>query len=81
MLDLGPPLAALLPESHGPYVALMLIGFAIGIVGSVLRQRWLTVTGIVLIGLGALLLPLAAGLPGADKPPGGGEALPLESGE
>jgi biotin transporter BioY len=70
VLDPGLPLAALLPESHGPYVALMLIGFAIGIVGSVLRQRWLTVTGIVLIGLGALLLPLAAGLPGADRPPG-----------
>ena len=34
-----------------------------------LKQRWLIATGIVLIGLGALLLPLAAGLPGSDKPP------------
>jgi hypothetical protein len=81
VLDLGPPLAALLPQGHGPYVALLLIGFAIGIVGSVLRQRWLIATGILLIFLGALLLPLAAGLPGADKPPGGGESLPLEPGE
>jgi hypothetical protein len=80
VFDLGPPLAALLPETHGPYVALMLIGFGIGIFGSMLKQRWLTVTGIVLIGLGALLLPLAAGLPGSDKPPGADE-IPLESGE
>jgi hypothetical protein len=58
------------PESHGPYIALMLIGFGIGILGNLLRQRWLIATGILLIFLGALLLPLAAGLPGADKPPG-----------
>jgi biotin transporter BioY len=80
VLDLGPPLAALLPQEHDPYVALMLIGFAIGILGSLLRQRWLIATGILLIFLGALLLPLAAGLPGADKPPGAEEG-PLESGE
>jgi hypothetical protein len=81
VLDLLPPLAALLPEGHGPYVALMLIGFAVGILGQLFRQRWMIASGIVLIFLGALLLPLAAGLPGADKPPGGGEGLPLESGE
>ncbi|MGD9736325.1 MAG: hypothetical protein AB7V58_12075 [Solirubrobacterales bacterium] len=81
MLDLGPPLAALLPESHGPYVALMLIGFGVGILGGMLKQRWLIATGIVLIFLGALLLPLAAGLPGSDKPPGSDDFPRLESGE
>ena len=81
MLDLGLPPAALLPETHGPYVALMLIGFGVGILGSVLKQRWLIATGIVLIGLGALLLPLAAGLPGSDKPPGVDEFPQVESGE
>jgi len=81
VLDLGPPLAALLPQGHGPYVALMLIGFGVGILGQLFRQRWLIAAGVVLIFLAALLLPLAAGLPGADKPPGGGEASPLESGE
>jgi sulfite exporter TauE/SafE len=80
VLDLGPTPLALLPQSHGPYVALLLIGFAAGIVGQVLRQRWLLVAGILLIVLGALLLPLAAGLPGADKPAGAG-APALESGE
>jgi hypothetical protein len=74
-------MAALLPETHGPYVALMLIGFGIGILGSMLKQRWLIATGIVLIGLGALLLPLAAGLPGSDKPPGSDDFPQLESGE
>jgi len=69
VLDLVAPLAALLPQDHGPYLALLLIGFAIGIVGQLLKQRWLLVTGILLIFLGALLLPLVAGLPGADKPP------------
>jgi hypothetical protein len=82
VLDLGLPLAALLPETHGPYVALMLIGFGIGILGSMLKQRWLIATGIVLIGLGALLLPLAAGLPGSDKPAGSDDfPVPVESGE
>ena len=33
MLDLALPLAALLPHSVGPYIALMLVGFAIGILG------------------------------------------------
>jgi hypothetical protein len=81
VLDLGPPLAALLPQGHGPYVALMLIGFGVGILGQLFRQRWLIAAGILLIFLGALLLPLAAGLPGAEKPAGGGGALPVESGE
>ena len=81
MLDLGPPLAALLPEDHGPYIALMLIGFGIGILGNLLKQRWLIATGILLIFLGALLLPLAAGLPGSEKPHGAEEFPQLESGE
>jgi biotin transporter BioY len=70
VLDLGLTLVALLPQSHSPYIALMLIGFAVGILGQLLRQRWLVVAAIVLIFLGALLLPLAAGFPGADRPPG-----------
>jgi hydrogenase-4 membrane subunit HyfE len=81
VLDLAPPSLALLPQSHGPYAALLVIGFVVGILGQLFRQRWLIVTGILLIVLGALLLPLAAGLPGSDKPPAGHEQLPLEPGE
>ncbi len=59
MLDLALPLADLLPHSAGPYIALILIGFAIGILGHLSTARWLVAAGIILIFLGALLFPLA----------------------
>ncbi|MFN8217602.1 MAG: hypothetical protein U0R71_13500 [Solirubrobacterales bacterium] len=68
MLDLGPPPAALLAHSPGPYIAMMLAGFAIGALGHLTRTRWLVAAGIALIALGALLLPLAANLATSDRP-------------
>jgi sulfite exporter TauE/SafE len=62
MLDLVPPLATLLPHSASPYIALMLIGFALGILGHLSTARWLVVAGIILVFLGALLFPLALNL-------------------
>lgn len=59
VLDLVLPLAALLPHSAGPYVALMLIGFGIGILGHLTAARWLVAAGIILVFLGAFLFPLA----------------------
>jgi hypothetical protein len=53
------PAAGILPESIGPYVALMIAGFVIGIVGHLFRSRWLVALGIILIFLAALALPLA----------------------
>jgi hypothetical protein len=53
------PAAGILPESIGPYVALMMAGFVIGIVGHLFRSRWLVALGIILIFLAALALPLA----------------------
>jgi hypothetical protein len=67
--DLGPLPAALLAHSPGPYIALMLVGFVIGVLGHLTRTRWLVAAGIVLISLGALLLPLAANLTSSDRPP------------
>ena len=55
-------LAALLPHSAGPYIALMLIGFAVGILGHLTALRWLIAAGIALIFLGAFLFPLALNL-------------------
>ena len=55
VLDLALPLATLLPHSAGPYIALMLIGFGIGILGHLSGARWLVAAGIVLIFLGAFL--------------------------
>ena len=59
MLDLVLPLASLLPHSFGPYMALVLIGFAVGILGHLSSARWLVAAGVILIFLGALLFPLA----------------------
>jgi hypothetical protein len=66
--DLLPPLAALFPHSPGPYIALMLAGFAIGILGHLTRLKWLVAAGVILIFLGALLFPLAANLTTENKP-------------
>ena len=59
MFDLVLPLAELLPRSAGPYIALILIGFAVGILGHLSSARWLVVAGILLITLGAFLFPVA----------------------
>ena len=69
MLDLAPPLADLFPHSPGPYIALMLAGFAIGILGHLAKAKWLIAAGVILIFLGALLFPLAANLTTDNRPP------------
>jgi hypothetical protein len=68
VLDLVLPLADLFPRGPGPYVALMLAGFAIGILGHVFRVKWLVASGVILIFLGALLFPLAANLTTENRP-------------
>ncbi len=69
MPDLLLPLADLFPRSAGPYIALMLAGFAIGILGHVFRSKGMVIAGVVLIFLGALLFPLAANLTTDNRPP------------
>jgi hypothetical protein len=69
VLDLATPLADLFPHSPGPYIALMLAGFAIGTLGHVFRVKWLVASGVALIFLGALLFPLAANLTTQNRPP------------
>lgn len=68
MPDLVLPLAALFPHSPTPYIALMLAGFAVGILGHLTGARWLVAAGVALIALGALLLPLAANVTTQNKP-------------
>jgi hypothetical protein len=67
--------SAALPHSPGAYLAIVLVGFAIGILGHLFKVRWLVGVGIALIVLGALLLPFAAGIPSNEKSPPGGEAI------
>ena len=69
MLDLALPLAALLPRTAGPYIAMMLIGFVVGILGHLTRARWLIAAGVILIALGTFLFPLAVNITTEDKPP------------
>jgi hypothetical protein len=66
--DLLLPLAALLPHSPTPYILLMLAGFAVGILGHLAGARWLVAAGVILIALGALLLPFVANVTTEDKP-------------
>jgi len=68
VLDLVPPLAALLPRSPGPYIALMLAGFVVGILGHLTKTRWMIASGVILIFLGAFLFPLAANLTTGNRP-------------
>lgn len=69
MLDPSTPLLALLPHDPGPYAALMVSGFAIGILGHLTRVRLLVAVGVALIFLGALLFPLLAGVSSDSGPP------------
>ena len=48
---------------------MLLIGFATGALGHMIRQRWLVVVGIVLIFLGAFLFPIAVKLTTDKSPP------------
>ena len=68
MPDLVLPLAALLPHSPTPYIVLMLVGFGVGILGHLAGARWLVAAGVILIALGALLLPLVANVTSEDRP-------------
>ncbi|HEU4463373.1 MAG TPA: hypothetical protein VFR75_12360 [Solirubrobacterales bacterium] len=69
MFDLCMLPAALLPHSPTPYITLMLVGFAVGILGHLTRARWLVAVGVALIFLGALLFPLLANVTTEDRPP------------
>ena len=69
MLDLVLPFAALLPQSIGPYIALVLCGFAVGILGHLSSSRAMVAAGVILIALGAFLFPLALDLTTDKDPP------------
>ena len=52
------PLATLLPDTIGPYISLMVIGFVIGVFGHLARSRWLVAIGIAMVFLATALFPL-----------------------
>lgn len=68
MLELSIPIAALLPDSGVPYLALVLGGFALGILGHLAGSNRLVAIGIGLVFLGAFLLPLLVNLTESTPP-------------
>jgi len=66
--DLALSLATLLPHSGTPYLVLMALGFAIGILGHLSGSRWLVAIGVILIFLGVLVFPLALNLTESTPP-------------
>ncbi|MFL5869536.1 MAG: hypothetical protein ACJ75R_00510 [Solirubrobacterales bacterium] len=70
------PAADLLPHSIGPYVGLMLAGFAVAIIGHLSRSRWLVAVGVIMILLATLLFPLALQVT-SNEPPPPGPKVPL----
>ena len=67
---------AFLPESVGPYIALMGIGFAVAILGHLAGSRWLVAVGLIMIFLATLLFPLALQI-FSDEPPPPGPRVPM----
>jgi len=59
---------AVLPESIGPYAALMGAGFLVAIAGHLSGSRWMVAVGIIMIMLATLLFPLALEII-TDNPP------------
>lgn len=67
----------LLPHAVKPYLALMVLGFAVGIFGHMSRSKAMVAIGIGMIFLATLLLPLAIVLTNdSPPPPPGREVFP-----
>jgi hypothetical protein len=52
-------LASVLPESLRFYLALMVVGFMIGVIGHVVGSKPMVAVGILMVFLATLLLPVA----------------------
>jgi hypothetical protein len=52
---------AALPSSLGPYIAVMAVGFVIGIAGHVTRSRTLILAGILIVGLVSAIFAFGVG--------------------
>ncbi len=69
---------ALLPDSIGPYIALMVGGFLVAILGHLSRSRWMVAIGVIMIFLATLLFPLALQI-FSDEPAPPGPTVPRAS--
>ena len=60
--------ASFLPDTTGPYLALLIAGFALGGYGHLAKLRWLVVFGILLILAATVLFQIA--IQTLPNPPG-----------
>jgi hypothetical protein len=54
-------LPAALPTHIGPYIAVVAVGFAVGIAGHMIRSRILILTGILIVGAVAVIFGFVVG--------------------
>lgn len=64
------PLADLLPDALGPYLGLLIAGFAVGWWGHGMRSNWVIALGILMIVLAVGLLQLAIASESGRAPAG-----------
>lgn len=70
------PIADLLPNSLGPYLTLMILGFAVAIAGHLVGSRLVVGLGILMIFLATALLPLTINATDETPERPGPEAFP-----
>jgi hypothetical protein len=68
--------AALLPDSIGPYLALMGGGFGVAILGYLSGSKTMVLIGVLMVFCATLLFPIALQL-FSDEPPPPGPKVPL----
>ena len=68
--------AAILPESIGPYLALMGLGFFVAIWGHGMKSKWVVAVGLIMVFLATLVFPLALQI-FEDEPPPPGPKVPI----
>ncbi len=68
--------ATILPESIGPYIALMGLGFFVAVWGHGMKSKWVIAIGLMMVFLATLLFPIALQIL-EDEPPPPGPKVPI----
>lgn len=69
-----------LPDAIEPYLALMIAGFVLGILGHIARSRWMVAIGVMMILLAALVFPFLLQLFSEEPQPPGPRVPPIGPG-